>query len=198
MGKITAWIFLFMITIAILAINGQADDEAKTPTILGGKIWGGSDTLDLRKSDTPDSNIFIAGDTSTAPKSEATIDWSSDDVIELAGKEISSKTGALRLKLSVPINLKFIKDAPVKLVAESSNPEIVAIGEGAGNDPEKGFIFPLTAKPGKADLYLYYRVVCCTKGMEAVCFFKESKLKIPVTVGDFEEKVLVIQHEIDN
>ncbi|UCC80037.1 MAG: hypothetical protein JSW64_01385 [Candidatus Zixiibacteriota bacterium] len=198
MGKITAGIILVTIAIPILAINAQTDDETKTPTIIGGKIWGGSDTLDLLKNGAPDSITSSMGDTIPAEKPEEVIDWSSDDVIELAGKEISSKTDVLKLKLSVPITLKFVKDAPVKLVAESGNPEIIAIGEGAGDDPEKGFTFPLSVKPGKADLYLYYRVVCCTKGLEAACFFKESTLKIPLTVGDFTETDLIIRHEIEN
>ena len=197
MRKITG-ISLLIVTFAIFAINAFSDETKKTPAILEGKIWGGSDTLDLGKQGVADSIIPSAGDTAIAEINEIEIDWSSKDVIELAGESISTKADLLRLKLSLPRTLKFIKDAPVKLAAKSSDSGIIDIGEGAGNDPEKGFTFPLSVNPGKAELYLYYRVVCCTIGPDVACFFKEAKLKIPVTVGDYKVEVLSIRREIEN
>ena len=190
-------ISLVISTFAILAVNAFSDDPIKTPTIIEGTIWGGSDTLNPAKQDIPDSIIFPAGDTVQIEESGQGIDWTSEEVVELPGKNISSKADLLRLKLSLPRTLKFI-NAPVKLAAKSSNPDIIEIGEGAGNDPEKGFVFPLSVSPGKADLYLYYRIVCCTKGHDAACFFKEAKLRIPVTVGDYRDEILNIRHSIEN
>ncbi|UCE66748.1 MAG: hypothetical protein JSU85_01675 [Candidatus Zixiibacteriota bacterium] len=196
MRKLTG-ISLLTAMFAIFAINAFSDETKKTPVILEGKIWGGSDTLNLGKSNAADSIISLSGDTAITEMSEEEINWSSEDVIELDGKSISSKADLLRLRLSLPRTLKFIKDAPVKLAAKSSNTDIIEIGEGAGDDPEKGFAFPLSVNPGTADLYLYYRVVCCTIGTDAVCFFKEAKLKIPVTVGNYKDEVLIIHRDIE-
>lgn len=189
---------LLIVTFTIFAINAFSDETKKTPAILEGKIWGGSDTLDLGKQGIADSIMPLAGDSAIGGKPEEEISWSSEDVIELDGKSISTKSDLLRLKLSLPRTLKFIKDAPVKLAAKSSDPGIIDIGEGAGNDPEKGFTFPLSVNPGKAELYLYYRVVCCTIGPDVACFFKEAKLKIPVTVGDYKDEILIIRGDIEN
>jgi hypothetical protein len=190
--------YLIIAITAIYTANAFSDDPIKTPTIIKGKIWGGSDTLDLGNQEIPDSIISSIGDTALIDAPGQEIDWSSEDVIQLPGKSISSKAVMLRLKLSLPRTLKFIDNAPVKLAAKSSDPEIIEIGEGAGNDPGKGFVFPLSVTPGKADLYLYYRVVCCTKGHDAACFFKEAKLRIPVAVGDYKDEILNIRHSIEN
>jgi hypothetical protein len=198
MIKIGILTSLLIATFIVLALDAVSDDAGKAPTIIKGRIWSGSDTLDLIKQDIADSIISPTGDTAIAEMPQEEINWSSDDIIELDGKSISTKADLLRLKLSLPRTLKFIKDTPVKLAAESSDPRIIEIGEGAGDDPGKGFIFPISVNPGNADLYLYYRVVCCTKEPDVICFFKEAKLKIPVTIGDFEETVLVLHHRIEN
>jgi hypothetical protein len=198
MRNLIIMISLTTTLLAILALDVYSDDEVKSPAIIGGKIWGGLDTLDVTKKYVPDSTFSPSDDTAKAEKPAEEIDWDSDDVIELPAENISLKTDMLKLKLSLPPTLKFIKDAPVKLLASSGNREIAEIGEGKGNDPGKGFAFSLSVNPGETDLYLYYRVVCCTKGSDMVCFFKEAKLKIPVTIGDFEESAFVIRHDIEN
>ena len=183
-----------ILLISISAIIGiwfsasKADDTEK-PAILKGKIWSGSDTLDLGKKTPPDSL--------EAPDAKKE-DIFTGDIAELPARKVSAKTENLRLKLSIPRDLKFLENAPVVLKAKSSDPDIIEIGEGTGNNPEKGFIFPIKAKPGKAEIYLYYRVVCCTTEGREACFFKEAKLKVPVEVGDFEEKVIEVRHDIDD
>lgn len=183
-----------LLLISILAIIGiwfppSYADDAEKPAILKGKIWSGSDTLDLGKKNLPDSLE------SQELKEE---DFFAGDIAELPARTVSAKTEILQLKLSVPRDLKFLENAPVVLKAKSSDPEIIEIGEGKGKNPEKGFIFPIEAKPGKADIFLYYRVVCCTNGGREACFFKEAKLKVPVEIGDFEEKVIRVRHDIDD
>lgn len=190
MIKMKTMLSLITLMMAIAASSAYTDDTEKKPSILGGKIWSGSDTLDLGKNETSDSLV------SQEIKKED--DYFSGNITELPARTVSTDAEALQLKLSIPRNLKFIDNAPVILKAKSSDPNIVEIGEGTGTNPEKGFIFPVSVNPGTADLFLYYKVVCClTEGREA-CFFKEAGLKIPVTVGDFEDNVLKIRHEIDD
>jgi len=183
-----------LLLVSILAIVGiwsppSYADDVENPAILKGKIWSGSDTLDLGKK-TPPVSLE-----SPEAKEE---DLFAGDITELPVRTVSAKTEILQLKLSIPRDLKFLAEAPVVLKAKSSKQDVIKIGEGIGNDPQKGFIFPIKAKPGKADIFLYYRVVCCTKEGREACFFKEAKLKIPVEVGDFEETVIKVRHDIDD
>lgn len=183
-------IFLIAAMMAVPLTWSYSDESQTKPAILGGKIWSGSDTLDLGKKEVPDSL--------ESQESKEEEDYFSGDITELPARTISTAADILRLKLSIPRNLKFLDKAPVILKAKSSNPDIVEIGEAAGQDPEKGFVFPITVNPGKADLFLYYRVVCCTTEGREACFFEEARLKIPVEVGDFEDKVISVRHDIDN
>jgi len=183
-----------LLLIIILAIIGiwfatSYADDAEKPAILKGIIWSGSDTLDLGEKKPPDSLE------SQEAKEE---DLFAGEITELPARTVSVKTEILRLKLSVPRDLKFLENAPVVLKAKSSDPDIMEIGDGTGKNPEKGFIFPIKAKPGKADIFLYYRVVCCTTEDREACFFKEARLKIPVEVGDFEETVIKVRHDIED
>jgi hypothetical protein len=176
--------------IGIPASDGYSDNTQKKPAILGGKIWSGSDTLDLGNNQASDSLESL--------KMKEEDDFFSGNIAELPARTVSTSAEILHLKLSIPRNLKFIDDAPVVLKAKSSDPDIVEIGEGAGQYPEKGFIFPVTVNPGKADIYLYYKVVCCTTEGRETCFFKEARLKVPVTIGDYDETIFKIRHEIDD
>jgi hypothetical protein len=190
MIKMKTILSLITMMMTIAASSAYTDDTEKKPAILGGKIWSGSDTLDLGKNDISDSL--------DSQRMKGEDDFFSGNLIELSAKDVSIGTEILKLKLSIPRTLKFIDNAPVVLKAKSSDPNIIEIGEGTGTNPEKGFIFPVSVNPGTADLFLYYKVVCClTEGREA-CFFKEAGLKIPVTVGDFEDNIIKIRHEIDD
>jgi hypothetical protein len=183
-----------LLLISILVIFGicfppSYADDVENPAILKGKIWSGSDTLDLGKKELPDPLE------SQEAKEE---DFFAGDITQLPVRAVSAKTEILQLKLSIPRDLKFLAEAPVVLKAKSSKQDVIKIGEGIGNDPQKGFIFPITVNPGKADIYLFYRVVCCTTEDRKACFFKEARLKIPVEVGDFEETVIKVRHDIED
>lgn len=188
-------ISFLLLSISALALLINHDSGAQN--IIEGKIWSGSDTVKLGENKVPDSLASDAGDTSKALLAKKEIDWSSGKIIELPEMNISSKTKQLKLILSVPRMMKFIPEAPLELAAYSSDTAVVSIGQSESKNPEKPLIFPLTASPGKADIFLYYRVVNCTRGPGEACFFKEAKLKVPVTVGDYDEDVLEIHHEID-
>jgi hypothetical protein len=184
-----------VVTIGIFGALSTGNSKAQN--IIQGKIWSGADTVKLGNNDIPDSLKSITGDTVKAEMPAEKLDWSSGNIIELPAKEISPKTRLLKLSLSTPPTLKFIPDAPIALASTSSDPEVVTLGESESKNPEKPLIFPLVATTGKADLFLYYKVVCCTTGPEGICFFKEARLKVPVTVGDFDKDVLEIRHEIE-
>ena len=174
-----AFIFCFSANLA------YSDDGGNSPSIIGGKIWGGSDTL----------NVGVK-----AKSPEAEIDWSSGDIIELANRTVSSKTRKLILNLSTSGDLKLIPDAPIKLAANSSDTTIIKIEESLSTNPEKPLAFPITVSTdsGEADIYLYYKVIACESGPRNICFYKEGKLKVPVTIGENDESTLEISHEIEN
>jgi len=185
--------------IAVLGLTVFSDDTLKAPALLEGKIWFNSDTLDLGKNDTGDSLLTLPGKTVVDEESES-IDEDknlfSGNITELPPRAISQNANLLKLKLLLPGNLKFIKDAPIELAAKSSDPEIIKIGKIRDQNPEKTLTFPISVKPGEADLFLYYKVVCCTTGIGSVCFFEEANLKVRIEIGDFEDDVLEIRHEI--
>jgi hypothetical protein len=165
-------------------------------TIIGGKIWSGEDTVRLGVNKEPDSLSSFAEDTVKFEQPAAEIDWASGDVIELPTKEISSKTNLLKLELSIPPGLKLIRGVPIGLSVKSSDPRVLKIGEGEGRDSGKPLVIPLMANPGRANLFLYYKVICDSTGTEGIRFLREEKLKIPVVVGDYDNDVLDINREI--
>ena len=193
---VTKYSPLILILIFAMAISFSGDSKAQS--IIKGKIWGGSDTLDLGKNISPDTSVAVTGDTVHVKISDPKIDWSSEDVIELPAKEISSEAKSLKLILSIPPTMKFIPDAPIALIAESSDSGIVTIGKSENVDPEKPFIFPITVNPGNADILLYYRVIACTTGPHGVCYSRGARLKVPVIVGDYDDREPEIRREIED
>ena len=190
---------IITVIVAALAISVFSDDTLKVPGLLEGKIWFESDTINLLKNNAGNSLLAVPGDTVNLENSRDEGDsLFREGVIELPATNISKDAKTLKLKLLLPGTLKFIKDAPIELVAQTSDPEILEVGKSPDKNPEKPLTFPITVNPGKADLFLYYRVVCCTTGPEGICFFKEARLKLPVTVGDYENTVLEIRHEIED
>jgi hypothetical protein len=181
---------LLIVFLIIFAENAFPGDDIKSPAIIGGKIWNKSDTLKPE----------IKGVEDTLQSNQSTMKDSlfTGYMVQLPADTISPETDFLKLKLTIPRSLKFIKDAPILLMAKSSDPDAIEIGKGEGTDPKKGFNFPLTVHKGSADLFLYYRVVCCTTGSDSACFFKEAKLEIPVTVGESDEDFLEIKYSVDD
>ena len=119
------------------------------------------------------------------------------EIFKLPGKEISPETKKISVAFDLARTLKFVAEASPRVEALSANPEILSIDSTENKDPNKPFVFDIKARPGKTDLTINYRLFCCNSGPGAVCFYKEGRLEIPITVKDGGDEVISIKHVID-
>jgi DNA-binding beta-propeller fold protein YncE len=100
----------------------------------------------------------------------------------LASQSISPGTGSLELTINLPRGTKFNRAAPFRIQAKSSKPESVAIGEFKITDPSNKLTVPLIPKEGEASIAVELMINYCSVGNEGLCYFKETRLVIPVKV----------------
>lgn len=109
--------------------------------------------------------------------------------------EIAPGTSKLSLELILPKGTEFTKDAPFNLEVKSDNPKVVNIKGSAISKPMEKLEIPIVASTGKAlvtvDLNIYY----CS-GNQGQCYFKDARLKIPVSVIDKGGATLAATYEI--
>jgi len=121
----------------------------------------------------------------------------SGEIFRLAEKRISSKASRITVRFVPARTLKFVAEAPTRVTAAGADNSILSVGATDNVDPDKPFGFPVSCRPGNTELTIDYRVFCCNSGPGAVCFFKEGRVSMPVTVVADGAESLDITHMID-
>lgn len=119
------------------------------------------------------------------------------EIFRLEPKIISPDIEQLSVKFILSRTLKFVDEAPPTVTIHSADPTILFADPAENTDPERAFLFRVKAKPGKTELMIAYKVFCCNSGPGAVCFFKEGRIIVPVTVADSGDEIFGIKHMID-
>lgn len=119
------------------------------------------------------------------------------EIFRFEPKIISPDIEQLSVKFILSRTLKFVDEAPPTVAIHSSDPTVIYADSTKNADPKRVFLFPAKTKPGEAELTIDYRIFCCNSGPGAVCFFKEGRIIVPVTVADGGDETFEIKHMID-
>ncbi len=119
------------------------------------------------------------------------------EIFRLEPMTISPDIEQLSVKFILSRTLKFVDEAPPTVTIHSGDQTVIYVDSAENTDPKRAFIFPAKTKPGKTELTVDYRVFCCNSGPGAVCFFKEGRIMVPVTVADGGDEIFEIKHMID-
>jgi len=119
------------------------------------------------------------------------------NIIRLEPQIVSAHASQLLIEIELPPGTHLNAGAPSHLRASSTNSKVAAI-ENATLDVQAPLVaIPIRLTPGEtvvqAALSLYY----CREGEEALCFFREERLEIPVRVTPDGPEVLTIACRID-
>jgi DNA-binding beta-propeller fold protein YncE len=114
---------------------------------------------------------------------------------ELPEMEIAPGTNKLSLEIKLPKGTEFTKDAPFNIEAKSENPKVISLNADSISQPMEKLEIPITASTGKALVTIDMNIYYCS-GNRGQCYFKDGRLKIPVSVTDKGSSVLVATYEI--
>jgi len=102
--------------------------------------------------------------------------------IRLSTQRIAPGAKALYIEIKLPQGTKFSPGAPFYLTATSDRPHAVAIGPRKISTPAHQLVIPISPKFGKANITVEMGIYYCAEGNAGLCYFKEARLVVPVTV----------------
>lgn len=109
------------------------------------------------------------------------------DVLRLPEERLAPGRGALVLSLQLPRDHKLAEGAPSQVVLTSDPAEAILFAEGQSSltitRPQFPLTVPLTIRGQPARLTVDLTVYYCRPGREGLCFFKEARLEVPVSVA---------------
>ena len=103
--------------------------------------------------------------------------------VYLESQKVGPSVKQLQLELTFPIGLGLNAQAPSQLEVSSSNPETAKPAAETFPLASSNVYIPLSLQPGQAELTLTLHLYYCSHGKEALCYFKEVQLKIPLVVS---------------
>ncbi len=109
---------------------------------------------------------------------------------------VSMRATQLLIEIELPDGTHLNADAPSRIRVSSDDPRVVQIEAPNPEVKDPLIAIPIRLNPGeatvRAELSLYY----CRTGAEALCFFREERLEIPLRVAPDGPAVLKIAHRI--
>ena len=94
---------------------------------------------------------------------------------------------ALRVALDLPAGCKLTPEAPSTVTLRGADGKVLAVGDGRKTTLEATKLpidLPARAAAGTADLHVEFVLYYCRQGAEALCYFREARLRVPVVVKD--------------
>lgn len=104
--------------------------------------------------------------------------------IQISGQEISASVKELRFTLKLANGLELNAQAPSQLELSSDDPAILQSASVSVPLTSKTVDIPVTLHPGQTNITLNLTLYYCSHGQEALCYFKEASLDVPVTVSE--------------
>ncbi|MEP6755017.1 MAG: thioredoxin-like domain-containing protein [Chthonomonadales bacterium] len=112
----------------------------------------------------------------------------------LKAVEIAPGTKTLEFSITLPKGTKFNKAAPFMLKVTSANGEVVTMAAFTSKTAAPTISIPIDSKLGKTDLKIELMVNYCNTGNEGLCFFKDVRLEVPVTVKGGGSATLAVNY----
>jgi len=104
----------------------------------------------------------------------------------------------LNLEIVLPEGMKFYTRSPFKIKVSSDHPEILAPGKFEAKLPSHHLKIPITATAGQARLTVDLLFSYCTTGDTEICYYKEVRLQIPVTVSENSDREFKVCYTVAN
>ncbi|HTA77641.1 MAG TPA: thioredoxin-like domain-containing protein [bacterium] len=116
--------------------------------------------------------------------------------VNLPAQTINTQAKELRLEITLPADRQFNEQAPSRYEISSSNTSVASLVSASGDLKTTSLSIPLTLQSGQTELSLTLHVFYCSHGKEALCYFKEVQLHIPITVSENGESVFKVHYTI--
>jgi len=108
------------------------------------------------------------------------------ETIELSPQSIEPDDATLTLQLELPTGYKLNKLAPSAVTVTSSQEQVVSLASGTNQsfvNPDFPLSIAIKAREGETSIQLGLVVYYCESEKESLCYFKETRLILPVKVS---------------
>jgi thiol-disulfide isomerase/thioredoxin len=96
---------------------------------------------------------------------------------------VTTEAKTLALEIELPKGTKFNREAPFRIQVASDRPQSIAVGTLNITQAAHRLSIPIMPKSGEATLTVEMSINYCAEGNEGLCFYKESRLVIPLRVA---------------
>lgn len=107
------------------------------------------------------------------------------EIIELTAQTVEPGDATLVVQLELPAGYKLNVQAPTALTIAAAQNKVVKLSSGAEqsfSNPAFPINIPIKVSEGEATVRVDFVVYYCEAAKETLCFFKEARLSLPVTV----------------
>jgi DNA-binding beta-propeller fold protein YncE len=120
----------------------------------------------------------------------------SGTIERLPAIQVAPGATSFGLELNLPAGTKINKDAPFKLKVSSSKPNVVKTPDAAIDKGAKLISLPITAAAGDTEVTLDVLLNYCNEGNEGLCYFKEVRLVVPISVAEGGQPNPVVSYAV--
>lgn len=116
--------------------------------------------------------------------------------VVLAVQEVKPSVKELTFTLQLPAGLQLNPQAPSELELSSSDGSVAKIAASSISVTATTLTVPLQLTPGQTTLSLNLTVFYCSHGQQALCYFKQAALSLPLKISDQGSDVLELTYPI--
>jgi len=116
--------------------------------------------------------------------------------VTLTAQTIQPDVKELQLEITLPADKQLNTQAPSRYEINSSNASAANPGVSTGEIKSTTVSIPVSLQPGRAELSVTLHLYYCSHGQEALCYFKEVQLRLPLTVSQDGQSSLRIRYTV--
>ncbi|HXL72579.1 MAG TPA: hypothetical protein VN963_03040, partial [bacterium] len=116
--------------------------------------------------------------------------------VTLEAQKVQPGVKELQLEISLPADRELNAQAPSRYEISSSNVSTVHLGVSTGEVKSTTITIPVSLQAGQAELSVTLHLYYCSHGQEALCYFKEVQLLIPIIVDKVGQTLLKTNYVI--
>jgi len=113
--------------------------------------------------------------------------------VYLPEQTIRPGASVMKVEVDLPAGLKLTPDAPSSVTVLSADEAVLQVDAGEAKLFELGQEAPITAMVGSTTLTVDVSIFYCSEGRESLCYFRQLRLFVPVTVkaGAEQDRILL-------
>ncbi len=118
------------------------------------------------------------------------------NIVRLEPQAVSPRATQLLIEIELPEGTHLNADAPSRLEVSSADSQVAEVEAPAVGVKDQLIAIPIRLNPGETTLQAGLSLYYCREGEQALCFFREQRLEIPLRVIPGGPDVLKISHRI--